>query len=63
MMPSIDQFIVWIIVGLLGGSLAGFMTTWERKGLGLLRNLGVGLVGAVVGGLLFRVLGACPRAG
>ena len=60
MMPSIDQFIVWIIVGLLGGSLAGFMTTWERKGLGLLRNLGVGLVGALVGGLLFRVLGLAP---
>jgi len=60
MMPSIDQFIVWIIVGLLGGSLAGFMTTWERKGLGLLRNLGVGLIGALVGGLLFRMLGLAP---
>jgi len=59
-MPSIDQFIVWIIVGLLGGSLAGFMTTWERKGLGLLRNLGVGLIGALVGGLLFRMLGLAP---
>jgi len=60
MMPSIDQFIVWIIVGLLGGSLAGLMTTWDRKGLGLLRNLGVGLVGALVGGLLFRMLGLAP---
>ena len=60
MMPSIDQFIVWMIVGLLGGSLAGLMTTWDRKGLGLLRNLGVGLVGALVGGLLFRVLGLAP---
>jgi uncharacterized membrane protein YeaQ/YmgE (transglycosylase-associated protein family) len=46
-MPSIDQFIVWIIVGLLGGSLAGLMITWDRKGLGLLRNLGVGLVGEI----------------
>ena len=36
------------------------MTTWDRKGLGLLRNLGVGLVGALVGGLLFRVLGLAP---
>ena len=60
MVPSIDQFIVWFIVGLLGGSLAGLMTTWDRKGLGLLRNLGVGLVGALVGGLLFRVLGLAP---
>jgi uncharacterized membrane protein YeaQ/YmgE (transglycosylase-associated protein family) len=33
------------------------MITWDRKGLGLLRNLGLGLVGALVGGLLFRVFG------
>ena len=56
-MPSIDQFIVWVIVGLLGGSL---VITRDRKGLGLIRNLGLGLVGALVGGLLFRVLGLAP---
>ena len=43
-MPSIDQFIVWVIVGLLGGSLAGLVITRDRKGLGLIRNLGLGLV-------------------
>jgi uncharacterized membrane protein YeaQ/YmgE (transglycosylase-associated protein family) len=59
-MPSLGQFIVWIIVGLLGGSLAGLMITWERKGFGIARNLGVGLTGALVGGLLFRVLGLFP---
>jgi uncharacterized membrane protein YeaQ/YmgE (transglycosylase-associated protein family) len=59
-MPSLDQVIVWVIVGLLGGSLAGLVITRERKGLGVLRNLGVGLVGALVGGLLFRVLGIFP---
>jgi uncharacterized membrane protein YeaQ/YmgE (transglycosylase-associated protein family) len=59
-MPSIDQFIVWIVVGLLGGSLAALITTWDRKGYGLLRNLGVGLVGALVGGFLFRMLGLLP---
>ena len=56
-MPSTSQFIVWIIVGLLGGSLAGLITTWERKGLGLVRNLAVGLAGALIGGLLFRAFG------
>jgi uncharacterized membrane protein YeaQ/YmgE (transglycosylase-associated protein family) len=56
-MPSIDQFIVWIVVGLLGGSLAGLIMTWEREGFGLLRNLGLGLAGAIVGGLLFRLFG------
>jgi uncharacterized membrane protein YeaQ/YmgE (transglycosylase-associated protein family) len=59
-MPSVDQFIVWIIVGLLGGSLAGLIIRRERKGFGILRNLGLGLVGALVGGLLFRVLGLFP---
>jgi uncharacterized membrane protein YeaQ/YmgE (transglycosylase-associated protein family) len=59
-MPTIDQVIVWIVVGLLGGSLVGLLITWDRKGFGLLRNLGVGLVGALVGGLLFRMLGLFP---
>jgi uncharacterized membrane protein YeaQ/YmgE (transglycosylase-associated protein family) len=59
-MPTIDQFIVWIVVGLLGGSLAGLLITWERKGFGLVRNLAVGLVGALVGGLLFRWVGLFP---
>jgi len=59
-MPSLDQVIVWIIVGLLGGSLAALIITRERKGFGILRNLAVGLIGALVGGFLFRVLGIFP---
>jgi len=59
-MPTTSQLIVWIIVGLLGGSLAGLMTTWDRKGLGLVRNLAVGLIGALVGGLIFRTFGLLP---
>lgn len=59
-MPSLAQFIVWIIVGLIGGSLAGQLITWDRKGLGTMRNLGVGLAGALVGGFIFRMLGLFP---
>ena len=59
-MPSVDQLIVWIVVGLLGGSLAGLLITWDREGFGVLRNLGVGLAGAIVGGLLFRLFGLLP---
>jgi uncharacterized membrane protein YeaQ/YmgE (transglycosylase-associated protein family) len=59
-MPSLSQFIVWIVVGLLGGSLAGVVVKRERKGLGLVRNVAVGLIGALVGGLLFRVFGLFP---
>jgi uncharacterized membrane protein YeaQ/YmgE (transglycosylase-associated protein family) len=61
MMPSVDQFIVWLVVGILGGSLAGLVITWERAGFGHLRNLGLGLSGAVVGGLIFRLFGLFPR--
>ena len=56
-MPTIAQLIVWIAVGLLGGSLAGRLVKWERQGFGVLRNLGLGLVGALLGGLLFRASG------
>ena len=59
-MPSLAQAIVWIIVGLLGGSLAALMITRERKAFGILRNLGIGLLGALVGGLLFRLFGIFP---
>jgi uncharacterized membrane protein YeaQ/YmgE (transglycosylase-associated protein family) len=59
-MPTISQFIVWIVVGLLGGSLAGVVVRRERKGLGFVRNVAVGLIGALVGGVLFRVFGLFP---
>lgn len=59
-MPSLAQFIVWVIVGLLGGSLAGLIVTRSRKGFGFFRNLAMGLTGAFVGGLLFRLFGLFP---
>ena len=60
-MVSLNQFIVWIIIGLLGGSLAGLIIKRERKGFGVPRNLGLGLIGALVGGLLFRLLRLFPE--
>lgn len=59
-MFSVDQVIVWIVVGLLGGGLAGALMTWERGGFGLWRNLALGLAGAIIGGLLFRIFGIWP---
>jgi uncharacterized membrane protein YeaQ/YmgE (transglycosylase-associated protein family) len=44
----------WIAIGLLAGWLAGRIT--ETPG-GLLRNLAIGLIGAVLGGFLARKLG------
>ncbi len=59
-MLSLDHLIVWIVIGLIGGGLAGALTTWERGGFGLFRNLALGLAGAFVGGLLFRLFGILP---
>ena len=59
-MPSVDQLIVWIIVGLIAGSLVGRVITWDREGLGVVRNIGLGLAGALIGGLLFRLFGWFP---
>ena len=56
-MPSLDEIVVWVIVGLIGGSLAGRLIAWDRQGFGLLRNLGLGLVGALIGGVVFRLSG------
>jgi uncharacterized membrane protein YeaQ/YmgE (transglycosylase-associated protein family) len=56
-MVSLTQLVVWIIVGLLGGSVAGLVIRRERRGFGVWRNLGLGLIGALVGGWLFWLLG------
>jgi uncharacterized membrane protein YeaQ/YmgE (transglycosylase-associated protein family) len=44
----------WIVIGLLAGWLAGRITDSPT---GLLRNLAVGLIGAILGGFLARKLG------
>jgi len=60
-MPSLSQVFVWIAVGLIGGALVGRAVTWSVTGFGRWRNLGLGLAGALVGGLLFRLLGLFPQ--
>jgi len=57
---TLAQIIVWLIVGLLGGTLAGAVVRWQREGFGWWTNLGIGLVGALVGGALFRLFGILP---
>lgn len=53
---SISDVLVWLIVGLLAGSLTGLLVKRSKRGFGHLANLGLGLVGAVVGGYLFDLL-------
>ena len=59
-MLSLDRIVVWIIIGLIGGSLAGLIVRRERKGFGILRNFALGLAGALVGGYLFRLFALLP---
>ena len=47
--------IVWLIVGALAGSLVGMLVKRTKKGFGQAANIGIGLVGALVGGLFFKV--------
>ena len=52
---SPDEVATWIIVGALAGSLTGMVVTRRKAGFGHLVNLGIGLVGALIGGSLFKV--------
>jgi uncharacterized membrane protein YeaQ/YmgE (transglycosylase-associated protein family) len=50
---NIVQLIVWLILGALAGATVSFITGRHRS---LLRNMVLGLVGALVGGFLFQAL-------
>ncbi len=60
MQITLYQIAVWLILGLLTGSLTGLIVKGEKRGFGLQTNLVLGLGGAVVGGLIFRVFGLFP---
>jgi uncharacterized membrane protein YeaQ/YmgE (transglycosylase-associated protein family) len=47
--------VVWLIVGALAGSLAGMVVKRSKEGFGRLANIGIGLVGALFGGLFFKI--------
>ena len=53
MQITISELIVWLVVGALAGSLAGIVVTRKKGGFGRYVNLGIGLVGALIGGLVF----------
>jgi uncharacterized membrane protein YeaQ/YmgE (transglycosylase-associated protein family) len=46
--------LAWMLIGLIAGWLAARITNSPR---GLLRNVAVGLIGALLGGLLFGKFG------
>jgi uncharacterized membrane protein YeaQ/YmgE (transglycosylase-associated protein family) len=48
------DILTWLIVGLVAGLLASFVV---GGGFGLLGDIVIGILGAIVGGWLFRQLG------
>jgi uncharacterized membrane protein YeaQ/YmgE (transglycosylase-associated protein family) len=59
-MAFANQIIVWVVIGLVGGTLAGLIVTQQRRGFGFFQNLGLGLAGALIGGGVFRIFGLLP---
>jgi uncharacterized membrane protein YeaQ/YmgE (transglycosylase-associated protein family) len=53
----VGKIIVWLIIGALAGTLAGRLMTFSKEGFGLWTNIGIGMLGALVGGFLFWLLG------
>lgn len=49
------SIVVWLLIGLVAGALAGRVVA--GAGLGCFADTAIGLAGAVVGGLIFRLLG------
>ncbi len=51
---TFGEILIWLIVGSLTGSIVGRLSTRYKKGYGRVPNLFLGLVGAVVGGVVFK---------
>jgi len=50
-----EQVVTWLIIGLIAGLLASILVRGRR--FGLWGSIIVGLLGALIGGLIFTVLG------
>ena len=55
------SMIAWIVLGLIAGFIASKLV--NKTGEGLVLDLGLGIVGAVVGGFMFNQLGAAGITG
>jgi uncharacterized membrane protein YeaQ/YmgE (transglycosylase-associated protein family) len=55
------SILAWIIFGLVAGFIANKLVL--RRGAGALLDIVLGIVGAVVGGFLFNVIGAVGVTG
>jgi uncharacterized membrane protein YeaQ/YmgE (transglycosylase-associated protein family) len=51
----------WVILGLIAGFIGGKIV--NKQGQGFWLNIALGIVGALVGGFLFDLIGASPVTG
>jgi uncharacterized membrane protein YeaQ/YmgE (transglycosylase-associated protein family) len=58
---ALQALIIWLIIGALAGWLAGQVV--KGMGFGLVGNIVIGIVGAVVAGWLFPRIGILGAAG
>lgn len=52
----------WIIIGALAGWLAS-MVTGNNENMGALANIGVGIIGGIIGGFIMNLLGGIGITG
>ncbi len=55
------SIIAWLVLGLIAGFIASKVI--NNSGEGLVTDIILGIVGAVVGGFLFSLIGAAPVTG
>lgn len=55
------SILAWIVLGLLAGFIGSKLV--NKTGEGVVLDIGLGIVGAVVGGLLFNLFGASGVTG
>ena len=58
---SFSMFVTWVLLGVLGGVLAGLVM--KRGGHGLKPDIYLGLVGSIGLSWIFRAIGMFPNAG
>jgi len=55
------SFVAWIVLGLLAGFIGSKLV--NKRGEGLILDIFLGVVGAIVGGYLFKTFGAAGVTG
>ncbi len=55
------SIIIWLVLGLIAGFIASRIV--ESSGNGVIIDIVLGVIGAVVGGYLFTLFGAAPVTG